>query len=57
MSFWSLQIDQKNNEIFVRIFALASKKNSNQKNKGTLYHELDDFTLTTLNYFFDLTSF
>ena len=57
MFFWCLQIDQKTNEIFVRIFALASKKKSNQKNKGTLYHELDDFTLTTLNYFFDLTSF
>ena len=31
MSFWCLQIDQKNNEIFARISALASKKRSNQK--------------------------
>ena len=31
MSFWCLQIDQKNNEIFVRISALTSKKMSNQK--------------------------
>ena len=37
MSFWSLQIDQKTNKFFVRISALASKKRSNQKNKGTLY--------------------
>jgi hypothetical protein len=38
MSFWYLEIDQKNNEIVARIFALASKKRSNQKSKGTLYH-------------------
>ena len=31
MSSWYLQIDQKTNEIFVRISALASKKMSNQK--------------------------
>ena len=31
MSFWCLQISQKTNEIFSRIFALASKKRSNQK--------------------------
>ena len=31
MSFWYLQIDQKTNEIFVRISALASKKRLNQK--------------------------
>ena len=37
MSFWRVQIDQKSNEIFVRISALASKKKSN-KIKGTLYH-------------------
>ena len=30
---------------------------SNQKNKGTLYHQLDDFILTILHYFIDLTSF
>ena len=28
--------DQKTNEIFLRISALASKKRSDQKNKGTL---------------------
>ena len=31
MSFWSLQIDQKSNEIFIRISAINSKKRSNQK--------------------------
>jgi hypothetical protein len=31
MSFWCLQIFQKNNEIFSKISALASKKMSNQK--------------------------
>ena len=36
MSFWCLHFDQKTNEIFVRMFALASKKRSNQKNNGTL---------------------
>ena len=34
MSFWYLQIFQKNNEMFSRISALASKMRSNQKNKG-----------------------
>ena len=29
---------QKTNKFFSRISALASKKRSNQKNKGTLYH-------------------
>ena len=29
---------KKNNKNFSRISALASKKRSNQKNKGTLYH-------------------
>ena len=38
MSFWCLQIDQKANKIFVKIPDLASKKRSNQKDKGTLYH-------------------
>ena len=36
MSFWCLQIDQKNNEIFVRISALASKKRLNKRYKGTI---------------------
>ena len=31
MSFWCHQSDQKPNEIFERIFALATKKRSNQK--------------------------
>ena len=31
MFFWCLQIDQKPNEIFLRISALASKQRSNQK--------------------------
>ena len=57
MSFWCLQIDQKTNEIFVSISALAPKKRSNQK-KGTLYVALlDDFILALLNYFFDLISY
>ena len=54
MSFWCLQIFQKNNEFFSRISALASKKRSNQKNKGTLYRWLEDLILTLLRYFFDL---
>ena len=29
---------KKTNQIFVRISALASKRRSNQKSKGTLYH-------------------
>ena len=32
-----------------RISALASKTRSNQKNKGTLYHYLEDFLLTLLH--------
>ena len=30
-TFWCLQIDQKTSEIFIKIFALASKKTLNQK--------------------------
>ena len=33
------------------------RKRSNQKNKGTFYRLLEDFILTLLHYFFDLTSF
>ena len=55
MSFWCLQISEKNNQI-LKSFALAFKNRSNQ-NKGTLYHELEDFILTLLHYVFDLTSF
>ena len=36
--FGVFKLTKKTNEIFVRISALASKKRSNQKNKGTLYH-------------------
>ena len=57
MAFWCLKIFQKTNEIFSGISALASKKRSNQKEKGTLYLELEDFILTLLHYFYDLTSF
>ena len=32
------RFDQKTNEFFLRISALASKKGSYQKNKGTLLH-------------------
>ena len=38
MSFWCQNFFQKTNEIFSRISALASKKRSNQKNNGTLFH-------------------
>ena len=38
MKCWCLQISQKTNQFFSRISVLASKKRSNQKNKGTLYH-------------------
>ena len=37
MSSWCLQIDQKNNEIFARISALASNEKSNQKKLRALY--------------------
>ena len=48
---------KKNNELFLRMSALASKKRSNQKDKVTLYHQIEDFILTLLHNFFDLTSF
>ena len=35
--FWCHGVDQNTNEFFSRISALASKKMSNQKYKGTLY--------------------
>ena len=47
---------KKTNEIFVRISALASKKRSNQNNKSLYITNCDDFILTLLHYFFDLTS-
>jgi hypothetical protein len=34
--FGAIVSTKKTNEIFLRISALASKKRSNQKNKGTL---------------------
>ena len=34
MFYWCHQIDQKPNEIFVRISALASKERSNQKSNA-----------------------
>ena len=37
---------------FFKDFALASKNMSIQKNKGTLYHQLEDFILTLLTLFF-----
>ena len=49
---------KKRNVIFVRISVQASKKRSNQKNKGTLYSLLEDFILILFkNHFFDMTSF
>ena len=55
MFLWCLQSDQKINEIFVRISALAFTKSLNQKNKGTLYlTQMDDFILTLFHYFFEL---
>ena len=38
MSFWCHRFDQKTNNFFLRISALASKKRSNQKNKDTLLY-------------------
>jgi hypothetical protein len=46
MSFWCLQISRTTNKISLRISALASKKRSNQKMKGTLYHYLDFKTIS-----------
>ena len=59
MSFWCLQISQKIHEIFSRISAIASKKRSNQKNKGNLYVPLIGgfyFDSLTLLFWFDLFS-
>ena len=50
ISFKTLLISMKINEIFVRISALASKKRLYQKYKGTLYYWLDDFTLTNTTF-------
>ena len=61
MSFWCQNFFQKTNEIFSRISALASKKRSNQKNKGTLYQDYFIpliggfyFDFLTLLFLFDL---
>ena len=57
MSFWCHQIDQKTNEIFVRISALATKKRSNQKSSvrdSKLNHPISGIKSP---YFFDLTTF
>ena len=55
MSFWCFQIFQKTNENFSWIAALASKKKSNQKSKGTIYWQLENFILTlTILFWFDL---
>ena len=52
MPFWCLPKNQQN---FFRISTLASKKSSNQKNKGTLNTWLEDFILTlTLLFWFGL---
>jgi hypothetical protein len=48
MSFWCQNFFQKTNEIFSKISSIASKKSSDQKNKGTLYYWLEDFILTRL---------
>ena len=40
MSFWCLQIYQKTNENVSRIFALASKKRLNKKNKALYFLKL-----------------
>ena len=47
MTFWCLQIDQKLNEICVRISALASKKRSSMKKIGRFYFD----SLTLLFWF------
>ena len=52
MSFWCLQIDQKTNEIFVRISALASKKRSNQNIIPLIWWFY--FDSLTLFFWFDL---
>ena len=50
MSFWCLQIYLKNNKIFVRISALASKKRTN---RDTLYHQLGVILWYNVPLFFD----
>ena len=50
-----LSLEPKNKWKYFCISALASKKGSNKK--GTLYHWLEDFILTLLQYFFDLVAF
>ena len=55
MSFWCLQIDQKTNKSLVRLSALASKKRSYKKTKGTLYPNwMTLFSLSYLLFWFDL---
>ena len=48
VTLWCHRFDQKTNKIFLRISALASKKRSDQKNKGTLYNYLIRDYLTLL---------
>jgi hypothetical protein len=54
MSSWCFQISQKTNESFSRISALASKKRSNQKNRGTchLIPLIGGFYFDSLTLFF-----
>ena len=48
----------KNEQMFFRISALASKKKSDQKNEGTLYHYLGGYlTYYCIVKFFDLHTF
>ena len=51
MSFWCLQISQKNNEIFVRISALAFKKRSDQKSSQ---NEIIQLVVESALFLFDL---
>ena len=51
MSFWCLQIDNKSNEIFVRISALASKNCSTPGIWGFRKVAKPDFCLSEFSYY------
>ena len=56
MSFWFHSLDKNTNETFSKISALASKKMSNQKNKGNFTHLIEGFYFASpiLLFWFDL---
>ena len=56
MPFWCLQISQKISKILLVIFALASKKRSNQKSSVRESKQNPPISDIKYPYFFDLTT-